>query len=208
MSVSIASNNGSGRFPSRTLGKFLIDTCSLVFLAHRFRRLDARGDLAPWITEQLKRHRWLLLGTVLGEAELVADGVVGRNTPFIISAEPWKEGNGNTSVIPDEWQPKIDTWRNERRAVLGSDEYEAAKSAIWESADFRLLFIALRHKPRYTIVTEENAHTDDGKMFQKIPSICAMEGIPCMTMAEHLARNGFRLRPSRPAAPLPALARI
>ncbi len=82
-----------------------------------------------------------------------------------------------------------DNFRTPLSRRLNDAEFEERKKEFLETADARMIILALikkSEKEEIIIVTEESATGNDSKAFKKIPSICKMLDIKVMTLPDLL----------------------
>lgn len=76
---------------------------------------------------------------------------------------------------------------------LTEAEFEAQKNRFMESADAKLIMYGQRlmkenPKEKIYLVTEETSAANDLKLFKKIPAICAVLGVPVITLPQLLEK--------------------
>ena len=165
--------------------KYLVDTNSLSNAFRYYTALDNSDELKSWIAAQFASGKWLLLKEVLKEC---GKGLVGKPGGY----EFLKQIKLHPSVgIPE---PKIASridanWVARKFPAVGSQKYNMNKDREYKMADFQLILAAMRDRDKLAIITEETTAWN-GKLFKKIPTICEIEGIECISLPEYLAQHG------------------
>lgn len=86
-----------------------------------------------------------------------------------------------------------DNFRTPLSRRLSEPEFEQRKKEFLNSADARMILLALNEKHNnrdieIVIVTEESETANDHKAFKKIPAICKILDIEVMTLPELLSK--------------------
>ena len=166
---------------------YLIDTCSLVNLVRYYLPFDAEKKLYDCFKKQYERQEFILLPEVYKECSWGSQKVVTNSLDFL------KELKNTTplSIDSQKTHNRIkQNWVNSQaRKKLGEKfNTENEKKKFIASADCQLILSAMKDKAKFAIVTDETAHSNDGKLFKKIPAICNTESITCITLPELLKK--------------------
>ena len=182
------------------MDNYLIDTSSLISLVRYYNPFDRDKKLRRKIQKMFITEQCFLLESVLNEAKRVSQGIVLQTYDFLSKEEKGEKKINlikNVSPIPDECHERIDaTWAiQDRKDKIKSQEYSERKEKEIQQADFQLIFtVKYNNKCKEAIiVTEESKSINDSKDFKKIPAICEIENIPCITLPEMLKKAGIQL---------------
>ena len=171
--------------------KFVIDTSSLLSFARYYHAHDDKNVLVDYFESLFvseSEDSLILLESVSKETKGVARKIVTKTLPFLKEERFKKKIYKNLDVETDKLHRKIDRLWFNNKSVKVKNYSETKRKAII-GADFQLILYALKYKKEgVVVVTEESAHSNDGKTFKKIPMICKHEQIPCITLPEMLKR--------------------
>lgn len=125
-----------------------------------------------------------MLKEVEDECKWVSQGLVFEKLlkPHNISVMPFNE------IITDKLHREIDNdfiSSLRKKNTLEQQEYESQKQTFIQSADFKLIHYAMQN-PQCTIITEESLAGNDNKLFKKIPKICEIKGIKCLSLPKFI----------------------
>lgn len=99
-------------------------------------------------------------------------------------------------VSPKKFSNQIDNnfCVPQKKKLLNDDVYRNQKEEYLKTGDAKIIIYAYNNIDNNPIViTEETPHSNDGKLFHKIPVICDILNIPHTTIAEWLSSYGVRL---------------
>ena len=176
---------------------YLIDTSSIISLFRYYDPLNGNGLLRQHIEEQFNSRRWLILKRVGKELQKFKTMNNASKVRFI------DQYRFLYAINQDNPEPNVDKsmhrridqkWVSDsgmqRLSTMGKNPqtaYPFAKMEYIEGADFQLIMRA--RDSGETIVSEEQPRSNDGKLFKKIPAICGIENIQCMTLPELLIKE-------------------
>ncbi|MCX2683855.1 DUF4411 family protein [Campylobacter sp. MIT 21-1685] len=165
------------------MSKVLFDTSSLLQFVRYYLPFDVKEELQDFLIEGFKQKEFLLLKEVENECKRVSQGLVFEKLlkPHNISVMPFNE------IITDKLHREIDNdfIISLKKDKLEQQEYESQKQTFIQSADFRLIHYAIQN-PQCTIITEESLAGNDNKLFKKIPKICEIKGIKCLSLPKFI----------------------
>ena len=165
------------------MAKYLFDTCSLIALVRYYLPFDINGKLKDFIYKGFTNKEFIMLKQVKDECEKVSGGLVFNELPQIKTIKSINFGE----VATDKIHRLIDNnfiISQSQINRLESGEYEIQKQKFIESADFNLIYCAMKNN--HTIITEETPANNNNKLFKKIPTICEMQGIRCESISQLL----------------------
>ena len=161
---------------------YVIDTSSLLSFIKYYQPFDTNNQLTKYLQDCFRDGTLILLEAVQNECKRVSGGIIFDNFSHDL-----EKGKSRIQEITKKQLRKIDDhWaiQDLRKVAINYDDLR--KKAI-ESPDFQLIFYVQSHPEEdLTIVTEETASQNDGKIFKKIPIICKHEEIPCITLPKLL----------------------
>lgn len=189
------------------MNRYLIDTSSLLILARYYHPFDKDSILYELIRRKFREGEIILLDAVEKECRHVAQKKIVQTYLFLNK----NVSKGNKSISNSEYaKPKPEPNKIATPAVhkkisniwlhakeknrLDAEQFEEQKEKAIKGADFQLIFAALEHKTSHPdvvqdksiIVTEETSSSNDSKLFHKIPKICEIEEIECISITKML----------------------
>lgn len=158
--------------------RYCIDTSSLICLARYFNPFDDNGALGGFLKDRFEGGDFILLDEVYKESARVSGGLVVEKYPFLKDKN--RVSRVRSVIALEEHQNKLNNnWPvKEQREKSTDAEFEEIKRKYIEDADFQIIAFCLE-KTSGIAITEESSHSNDGKVFKKIPAICEQEGIEC-----------------------------
>ena len=189
------------------MNRYLIDTSSLLILARYYHPFDKDGILYELIRHKFKESVVILLDAVEEECRYIAQKKIVQTYQFLnknISkdnkpipnpeyAKPKSEPN--KIATPAIHKKIANNWLYAReKNKLTAEQFETQKERAIQGADFQLIFAAMEYNTNHPnifqgeiiIVTEETSSSDDSKLFHKIPKICEIEQIKCISITKML----------------------
>lgn len=179
-----------------------IDTCSLVAMARYYLPLDINGILTNFIKEGLETGEIILLDAIQQEAIYTSQGIAIKAMPYLKEV---KYAVNTTEIFlpsPKKFHNLVDNnfcvrlLKNE----LTEEEYVLQKEEFLKSGDGRIIVYCMYCKEQYkvmptniSVLTEETKSQNDGKLFQKLPSICEFLKINTITLTEYLKVHGIKI---------------
>lgn len=178
--------------------KVVIDTNSLLSLVRYYLPFDKKEVLFQYIKAKIEKGDIIIIDKVLDECTYTSKGLVLSKLPylkdrFFLKAEkvPYKT---DSLLVPNTKQffHQLNSVfvNNAIRRKLTDVEFENQKESFVESADMKLVILALNLKvigEKVVLVTEETESGNDNKLFKKIPAICKEVEIETMTLPELIA---------------------
>jgi hypothetical protein len=164
--------------------KVIIDTSSLLSLVRYYLPFDKKGVLMDFIKAKIDAGEIVILDAVVKECQFNAQGLVLKEIPFLSKVMT------DTSLIlpyPKFFNLLENSFCNQPvKKMLTETEFENRKNDFFNTADPKLILYSQREKKanredKVIIVTEETEASNDGKVFKKIPAICRIMGIECIT---------------------------
>ncbi len=165
------------------MAKYLFDTCSLIALVRYYLPFDSDDKLKNFIYKGFESKEFIMLKQVKYECEQVSSGLVFNELPQLKNIQSI---NFN-KIVTDKIHRLIDNNFIISQAQINrleSGEYEIQKQQFIESADFNLIYCAMENN--CTIITEETPTNNDNKLFKKIPTICQIQEIKCISISQLL----------------------
>jgi len=165
----------------------IIDTSSLLAFVKYYLPFDKSGNLKAFFKEKFESGEIIVIDRIHGEAKLLSKGVILKELDFLAKRS---ELTNTTELLPTRsFFNLVENQFCNKQLVklkgLTDAEFEAEKTKFLNSVDANLILYAQQNvqlKP--VIVTEESAHSNDNKVFKKIPANCALTGINCCTLPE------------------------
>lgn len=171
------------------MDKFLFDTSSLLNFVKYYLPFDEDSKLKEFLLQGFNENRFLLLSEVKIECERVSSGLIFNELAELKKIKPLKQAD----IVNSKWHNLIDNNFSIKgmKSKLNQNEYEQQKSNFIKSADFALIFYASnnQNKRNPTIITEETINSNDNKIFKKIPAICEMQSIKCISLPQFLKKQ-------------------
>jgi len=180
--------------------KVIIDTSSLLSLVRYYLPFDNNSKLFDFIKQEIANGRIVIIDEVLKECEFTSKQLVVKSLKYLTEKDfkkkhkiPYK----TTDILPPStkkfYNMVDDNFRTQLSRRLTESEFEQRKKEFLNSADARIILLALNerynnNKVEIAIVTEESETANDHKAFKKIPAICKILDINVMTLPELLAK--------------------
>ena len=176
--------------------KVIIDTSSLLSLVRYYLPFDQDTKLFDFIKSEFENGNLILIDAVYQECEYTTKGVVLKTINYLTEKDfkkNYKIPLKTKDLLPPSTKKFYnllnDNFRTPLSRRLNEAEFEERKKGFLETADARMIILALikkSSKEDITIVTEESESGNDHKDFKKIPSICKMLDIKVMTLPDLL----------------------
>lgn len=182
--------------------KAVIDTSSLVSLVRYYLPFDKKGVLFDLIKGKFLNGDLILLDSVFEECKFVSRKMVVKKLEYLSDKDFVKEHKlivRTNELIPISPRKFLNLVKNQFVAVpaqfrkLSNAEFEVQKNRFMESSDAKLIMycqhlILDNEEEEIYLITEETSTANDLKLFKKIPAICAILGIPVITLPELLEK--------------------
>ncbi len=178
----------------------VVDTSSLLALARYYVPFDSDGRLIELIRQRIVDGEMIIIDRVMEESQFVSKGLVLKVLPFLSDKAFLKTHRplGTEDMLPPQPVRFMNQLDNQfiigvMRNRLNAAELDAQKNAFMRSADMGLILTCLNRKrdlpmEEVVLVTEETDASNDNKLFKKIPAICKMLEIDCITLPQLLDR--------------------
>lgn len=180
----------------------LIDTSSLLSLVRYYLPFDKKGVLFEVVKRKFETGEIILLDAVLEECKFVGQKAILNKLDYLEDKDFLKENKiivKTDDLIPLAPVKFLNQLKNQFRAnqfqfrKLTEGEFEVKKKEFMDSADAKLIMYGqrlIKENPEVEIylVTEETSSPNDLKLFKKIPFICAVLGIPVITLPQLLEK--------------------
>jgi len=169
--------------------KVVIDTSSLISLVRYYLPFDKEGKLFETIQSKVESSEIIVLDKVADESKYFSGGIVMSDLPFLLIK---KNHEKTTELFPNKkfFNMLEHQFVNSAiKRILNDIEFESSKNSFLDSADAKIILYADSQKKLgidIIVVTEESAVNNDNKAFKKIPSICEILDIKCMTLPQIL----------------------
>ncbi len=169
--------------------KIIVDTSSWLALVRYYIPFDPESKIFLFFKNGIEDGSIILIDEVHQECSFVAKKIVLHNLSFFNDKKNITKTN---DLFPS---PKFFNLVDNQFSVqsvkrrLSDVEYESRKEAFLKSADSKIILKAQKlikeDKIEETIVvSEETTSANDHKLFKKIPSICTILKIECLTLPE------------------------
>lgn len=176
--------------------KVIIDTSSLLSLVRYYLPFDKKNKLFEYIKMEFKNGNLILIDAVYEECKYTSQGIVLRALDYLEEKEfkkDYKLPVKTNDLLPPSTKKFYnllnDNFRTPLSRRLNDAEFEERKKEFLETADARMIILALikkSEKEDIAIITEETEIGNDHKAFKKIPAICKILDIKVMTLPELL----------------------
>lgn len=160
----------------------VIDTTSLVSFVRYYLPFDKADKLKELLEKKFNSGELIVLDKVFEESKFVAKGIVNKELKFLAKSPMIIK----TDILLPE-QKFFNRLENElcygtQRNKLTATEYQIEQTKFLETADAKLILFCERDKKdleldKPILVTEETKSENDGKLFKKLPEICAILNI-------------------------------
>ncbi len=169
--------------------KIIIDTSSWLALVRYYLPFDPDSNIYLFFKNGIEDGSIILINEVHKECSFVAKGIIPKNLSFF---KEKKNITKTTDLFPP---PKFFNLLDNQFSVqsikrrLSDVEYANRKEAFLNSADSKIILKAqkLIKKDKIKdliVVSEETNSENDNKVFKKIPAICSLLKIECLTLPE------------------------
>lgn len=180
----------------------LIDTSSLLILVKYYLHFDKKGVLFEVIKRKFETREIILLDGVYEECKYVGQKAILKKLDYLEDKDFLKENKiivKTEDLIPLAPAKFLNQLKNQFVAnqfqfrKLTEAEFEVKKKEFMDSADAKLIMYGQRlitenPEEKIYLVTEETSAANDLKLFKKIPTICAVLGVPVITLPQLLEK--------------------
>lgn len=176
----------------------IVDTSSLLSLVRYYLPFDSNGKLFDLFKSKFENGNLILIDAVYQECKYTSKGLVLNNLNYLNQKDflkNFKIPSKTKDLLPPSPKKFYNLLNNNFRTrtpiseKLDDAEFEKMKKEYLETADARMIILALNKKSKnndIVIVTEETEAGNDNKAFKKIPAICNTLKIKVMTLPELL----------------------
>jgi hypothetical protein len=185
----------------------IIDTSSLVALVRYYLPFDKDDSIKNFLRQKFEKKELIIIDKVVEEASYIAKGLVIKKLDFLASnSYQYKHITKTDTILPSsKFIRDLDNdFCNKevlRLKAISPEQYALEKQNYLEGTDAKLILYTqnylgsglLAMMGGATIVTEETATGNDGKIFKKIPAICKLTNLDCCTLPE-LFENHFKIK--------------
>jgi hypothetical protein len=180
--------------------KVIIDTSSLLSLVRYYLPFDTNNKLFDFIKQEIENGGIVVIDEVLKECEFTSKQLVVKSLKYLTDKDfkkNYKIPYKTKDILPPStkkfYNMVDDNFRTPLSRRLTEPEFEQRKKEFLNSADARMILLALNEKHNnreieIVIVTEESETANDHKAFKKIPAICKILDIEVMTLPELLSK--------------------
>lgn len=170
--------------------RVVIDTSSLLSLVRYYLPFDKSGLLFKYIQDKILAKEILVIDKVVDESKFVSKGLIVEKLDYLLIK---KNQTKTDAILPPKAffnmaENQFANSVNKKR--LEPVEFENRKNVFLQSADAKLILLALREKKGLDadliVITEETKASNDNKAFKKLPAICEILGIECWTLPKLL----------------------
>lgn len=169
----------------------VIDTSSLLSLVRYYLPFDNDNILYNFIKDKVENKEIIILDKVFDESKFQSKSIIIEKLDFI---ENKKNHIKTTEILPTRKffnQLENQFINGSAKNKLSEVEFENRKNDFLESADCKLVLYSINNKnliDELFIVTEESESNNDNKSFKKIPAICKILDLNCLTLPELLEK--------------------
>lgn len=176
--------------------KVIIDTSSLLSLVRYYLPFDKKNKLFEFVKNEFKNGNLIIIDAVYQECEYTSKGIVLKTLGYLKDKsfkKDYKIPLKTSDLIPPSTKKFYnllnDNFRTPLSRRLNEAEFEERKKEFLETADARMIILALikkNEKEDVVIITEETETSNDSKAFKKIPAICKILDIKVKALPELL----------------------
>lgn len=173
--------------------KLIIDTSSWIALVRYYLPFDNEKIIYNFFKKKIENKEFILLDEVVSECSYVAQKIVVNNLDFLRKKSNIVRTN---NLLPNKrfYNLLENQFCNQfLKRRLNDAEFENSIDAFIKSADAKIILQALEFKKDVIfndviIVSEETESGNDNKLFKKIPAICKVIDIDCITLPQLIDR--------------------
>ena len=166
---------------------YIIDTSTWVSLVRYYKPFDFDSTIYKFFKDKIDKEEFILLSEVSSECSFVAKKIVVEELDYILSKDCITK---TSDILPTKkfYNLLENQFSNSfQRRQLEDYEIESLTNDFIKSADARIILKAMNDIKlggNTTVVTEETNTNNDNKLFKKIPSICSVLEIDCITLPD------------------------
>ncbi|WP_417590716.1 DUF4411 family protein [Owenweeksia hongkongensis] len=176
--------------------KVIIDTSSLLSLVRYYLPFDQNTILYDFVKSEVSNGNLIIIDAVFEECEYTTQGLVLKSLDYLTDKEfkkNFKLPIRTKDLLPPSSKKFYNLLNHNFRTPLSrrlnDAEFEERKKEFLETADARMIILALIKKSaneEIAIVTEETETGNDHKAFKKIPALCKILDIKVMALPDLL----------------------
>ena len=165
----------------------VIDTSSLLSLVRYYLPFDNQNILYNFIKTKVKSKEIIILDKVYEESKFQSKSIIVDKLDFIGDK---KNHYKTVEILPTKKffnQLENQFINGSIKNKLSEVEFENRKNDFLETADCKLILFSISNQnimDELFIVTQETEISNDNKSFKKIPAICKMLDLKCITLPE------------------------
>ncbi|MFZ4402417.1 MAG: DUF4411 family protein [Bacteroidales bacterium] len=169
--------------------KVVIDTSSLISLVRYYLPFDKEGKLFQTIQSKVESGEIIVLDKVVEECKYISGGIIVTTLSLLLEKKNQEKTN---ELLPNKafFNMLENQFVNPAiKRKLSPTEFESKKIGFLESADAKILLFSNSQKKSgadIVVVTEESTNNNDNKAFKKIPAICEILEIKCLSLPQLL----------------------
>lgn len=173
--------------------KIIVDTSSWLALVRYYIPFDPNSNIFLFFKNGVENGSIILIDEVHQECSFVAKKIVLNNLSFFNVKKNITKTN---DLFPSrKFFNLVDNQFSVQplKRRLSEVEYESRKESFLKSADSKIIlkaqkFIKEDKIKDIIVVSEETSSANDQKLFKKIPAICSILEIKCLTLPELIER--------------------
>lgn len=177
--------------------KAIIDTSSLISLVRYYSPFDEKDALHDYVVKKIETGEFIVLDKVADECKNAAKSIV-VNTFEVINHSVHCVNTKNLLPTKSFFGLLDNNFINKiQRNKITDTEFEVMKGEFIESGDGAIIMYSMSCQKKgdndVIVVTEETSTNNDGKPFKKLPLLCKIIDLPCITLPDLLQRcNGIK----------------
>ncbi len=168
--------------------KIIIDTSSLLSLVRYYLPFDNQNILKDFVHQKFISGEILFLDAVFEECRYNSQGIILKELDFLESKT--LQFSTQDLIPTKKFFNMLENQFCEKKIKknLKPEEYENRERTFFDSADYHLILYVFLNKEQedIAVVTEETKLSNDGKVFKKIPAICEIMDVDCITLPKLL----------------------
>lgn len=167
----------------------IIDTSSLLSLVRYYLPFDSKDKIYNFFKEKIEAGEIIILDKVVEECIYTSKGIVLDKLKYL--SEKKFQVNTKDLLPTRKFYNQLENQfiNASTRKILNEIEFETRKQEFLDSADAKIILKCYSKSSKgekYIVVTEESEASNDNKSFKKIPAICKMLDIECITLPQYL----------------------
>lgn len=178
--------------------KAIIDTSSWISLVRYYLPFDNESVIINFFEKKLNNGNLVIVDAVKTECSYIAKGIVIDSFDFMRFSK--KHVKTNQLIPTTKFYNLLENQFcvQVQKRKLSEVQFENEKDIFLKSADGRIILQAIELKKSMLndvfVVTEETATNNDHKIFKKIPAICDLVSIKCITLPKLIQKFDNELK--------------